>query len=376
MMEIPTFHLPAEIMMDDDPSLVRIPENLIKMTEMEQGPFIVKGENISSKITLKTGKELEMVNDCVSNENIRYPMLQDSFEPSDSELTVLSEHYIEDMIRTLPSTNAVDSDISDETQFSDSVTNGEFFGIYVLPSERRKNSPYLVKGKAITTKNMTPVKFIVSGVKATQQVCVSMRYIDEFYEKEAVRPCRNHQDWKEKSNTSNFNFYITTACSYVITESGHPTAVLNIQGKNTAGDGTIRFSVVFLCLNSCEPHRLRGKRMKLVITLNDHTSSSLVGEEHFTIRACKNVKRDHKEKSAYAMKHKNSPAEEDQGEDLPRIIKVEHKSFEESYLSCDTSKGRNDDAPRKITFQMKSREDEDLILNLIDRLDGVKWFTN
>lgn len=99
-----------------------------------------------------------------------------------------------------------------------------------------------------------------------------MRYTDELHKNTAVKPCKLHQDWKQRSETlpADFNFYLTTECvTYETTESSHPTAVIYIQEGFIVDDEDFTLSVVFLCLNSC--HRLHGKKMELGIAVYDHT---------------------------------------------------------------------------------------------------------
>ncbi|KAG7173045.1 uncharacterized protein LOC121860951 [Homarus americanus] len=241
-----------------------------------------------------------------------------------------------------------------------------------IPSEKKKNPPYLVERDIITTQNRTPVFFKIEGTKAGQKVTMSMRYIDELHKDTPVNSCRNHQDFPERPSIlpQAFNFFMTNTCNYEVDNAKHPIATYDIQGNDFDDEGNLKISIVLLCLNSC--HREKCKKLVLRIGIYDPVSNISLKEDCFTIRCCKNVKRDHKNKTG--TKRSTIATEDDQTEEIVpvKVQKVEVQGCGTHQQPCQDSSVSNEENGRPWhLFQMKSETDEQYIHNLIERLGGT-----
>lgn len=249
----------------------------------------------------------------------------------------------------------------------------ESIDIYPLASEKERNPPYLIKGKDITTKNDIPVSFMIEGCKPQDKVRISMRFCDELNKDMPVKCCKMHSDGNGKRPSdlpSYFNFYLTTKCSYLNgTEDAlnHPTAEIDLKDQVPAIiDGKFKFSIVFLCLNSC--HRQLSKQMELVVIVYNSDWKDLYKKECIDIRVCKNVKRDHREKSQPSNLKRKCVSSDDEPQ-TPQKVKMTKAKLLQDIPPIDNSGSSQQQEP-SFVFQMKSKTDRTTILTLIERLGG------
>nr|XP_027233372.1 uncharacterized protein LOC113824784 [Penaeus vannamei] len=170
-------------------------------------------------------------------------------------------------------------------------------------SIKKRNTPYLLKEDSITTKPMTPVTFLVSGAKQEQYIQVSMRYSENPNQNKPVNVCKLHQDCEickdnQRDHPENFNFCINQLekfhGQYQLMD-GHPTAILTLTEDVISEDGKAIFNIIFPCLNSCKTHSRSGKKLHLIMKIFDRLGQQLCDPIQYTVRVCKNVKRDHAE---------------------------------------------------------------------------------
>lgn len=326
-----------------------------------QRPVFVKTENIvESKATEQAVKELNMGHAYGINQQTKEPTLQDAVECLDDTLMIHGQQNID----VFESVSCIDEMNNFGLRRIIHCLTNDSIEIGALPSKKKKNPPYKVDGKDITTLNKTPVSFFLCGVKSEHSVHVSMRYIDEICKNTAVTPCKNHQDWKERPANlpSDFNFHLTRECSYQ-RKDNHPTAVVRFD--NVDANEMVEFNIVFLCLNSC--HKTNGKLTEVVITVLGSDGVVLM-EERFSMRICRNVKRDHKQKCEGILKRK---CYREVTEEVPKKgQRVMDEISQDLLLPLEATSGNSEDKPISYAFQMKSKNREDLILMLIKEMGG------
>ncbi|XP_047477323.1 uncharacterized protein LOC125030945 isoform X2 [Penaeus chinensis] len=193
-------------------------------------------------------------------------------------------------------------------------------------STKKKNTPYLLKEDLITTKPMIPVAFVMSGARQDQFIEVSMRYSENPNQNKPVNVCKEHQDCEickdnQRNHPKNFNFCINQpekfSCQYIL-KDGHPTALLTLTDDVISEDGQATFNIIFPCLNSCKTHRMSGKKLHLILKIFDSYQKQLNDPIQYTVRVCKNVKRDH-------VGFDELPRDQEKL-DIPQALFQEHKS--------------------------------------------------
>ncbi|XP_042891165.1 uncharacterized protein LOC122265802 [Penaeus japonicus] len=250
-------------------------------------------------------------------------------------------------------------------------------------SSKMKNKPYLLKDNSITTKDMTPVAFVVSGAKQGQYIQVSMRYSENPNQNKPVNVCRRHQECvickrNQRDHPENFNFCIDQqekfSCNYTVAD-GHPTAVLSMTNEVISENGTAKFNIIFPCLNSCNIHRNFGKKLHLILNVFDREWNQLSDAIHYRVRVCKNVKRDHVDDDddlSRDMKSKRIKKSIKQEKNSKTIKKTDVANCE-SGPPQNASGTQEQEVPSWTCFLMKNLQDHKRVVALIKELEGNEF---
>ncbi|XP_063597676.1 uncharacterized protein LOC134774243 [Penaeus indicus] len=249
--------------------------------------------------------------------------------------------------------------------------------IQVQESSKKKNIPYLVKEKFITTKPMIPVTFVVSGARQDQCIEVSMRYSENPNQNKPVNVCKLHQECEickdnQRNHPENFNFCIYQlekfSCQYIVMD-GHPTALLTLKDDVISEDGKATFNIIFPCLNSCNIHRSYGKELNLNLKIFDSEKNQLGNPIQFGVKVCKNIKRDHvdDEYPRASKRIRNSIKEEVVTNKNIKIADVPDYGVGPNNNASGTEE---QELPNWTCFLMKNLEHQKQVVSMIKKLQG------
>ncbi|XP_050706807.1 uncharacterized protein LOC126992190, partial [Eriocheir sinensis] len=161
----------------------------------------------------------------------------------------------------------------------------------IIVTSRPKNPDYKVREFTVATKRSRPVNFKLLLANVGVRLSISLTYQGHIYGDKPVKRCKKHDEcsWCEDHKYNEAFCIISKFHHYELDPKGNPTAILTPQVEHLDTDGSIQFSVVFACWNSCDIHVPFGKEMTLHIEI---THNGDVKKVEYNIQCCQNLLRD------------------------------------------------------------------------------------